>query len=35
MDEDDKIILKVLIPIMIFVIYGMIRLFSDLVNLFI
>lgn len=35
MDADDKKILKVLIPIMIFSIYGVIRLFSDLINLFI
>jgi len=35
MDADDKTILKVLIPVMIFAIYGIIRLFSDLVNLFI
>jgi len=35
MDADDKAILKVLIPVMIFAIYGIIRLFSDIINLFI
>jgi len=35
MDSDDKKILKVLIPVMIFSIYGIVRLFSDIISLFI
>ena len=35
MDSDDKLILKILIPILFLGIYGAIRLFSDLINLFI